>query len=199
LPWESGGDGYGTGILTKAGLLTITGTLADGVAFSASAPVSKEGQWPFYAFAPAGKDTVVGWVSVDDGLTGTNITWSKASGKGLYGAGLTNTLSLVGSPWRAPGKNSSALSLSDPSVVLSGGGLTEDLTVSVAPRNSLTYSATDLNLSINETTGGFTGWFDNPATGKRQTVSGVVLQNLGQASGLFQGTNASGALLLQGQ
>jgi Divergent InlB B-repeat domain len=200
MQWgSSGGDGYGTGTLSPLGVLNVAGTLADGTTFSATAPVSKGGQWPFYSYAPAGNDTVLGWVSVGDGLNGANITWTKTSGKSLYKAGFTNTISLIGSTWEPPTKNSPALSLSDPSIVLSGGGLSGPLTLSVGSQSSLTYGATGVSLTINQLTGSFSGWFDNPATGRKQTVSGVVLQNMGQAYGLFQGTNESGAVSLQSQ
>jgi hypothetical protein len=201
LPWGSaGGDSYGAGTVNKLGVLTIAGALADGAFFSASAPVSQGGQWPFYAYAAAGKDSVLGWVSVSNGLAATNVTWSKAAGKGpLYAAGFTNVLGLVGSPWEAPVKKSSALSLTNPVVTLSGAGLSEPLTNNVALQNYLTYAATNLSLSINASTGSFSGWFDSPGTKKKQTVSGVVMQNSGSACGFFLGTNESGTFLLQDQ
>jgi hypothetical protein len=92
LPWGTGGgDSYAAGSVSKLGVLTMAGALADGSTFSASAPVSQNGQWPFYAYSAAGKDVVLGWVTVSNGLAGTNITWSKAAGKGpLYAAGFTN-------------------------------------------------------------------------------------------------------------
>jgi hypothetical protein len=51
-------------------------------------------------------------------------------------------------------------------------------------------------LSINASSGSFSGWFDSPGTNRRQTLSGVVLQNAGMARGFFQGTNESGARAL---
>jgi hypothetical protein len=200
LAWESGGDGYGAGTVSKQGVLTLAGALADGVSFSASAPVSQDGQWPFYAYAAAGKDSVLGWVSVGNGLTGTNVTWSKPSGKGpLYVAGFTNALQLAGSPWQPPARKSSALILANPVVTLSNGGLPEPLTTGVALQNYLSYTATNLTLNINASSGSFSGWFESPGSKRRQTVSGVVLQNTGSARGFFQGANESGAVLLQDQ
>jgi len=202
LPWvgAGGGDSYGAGTVNGQGVLTLAGTLADGVAFRSSAPVSQNGQWPFYAYAPAGKDTLLGWVTVSNGLAAANITWSKLSSHGhLYSGGFTNPLPLIGSTWHAPPRKSSALTLTDPGVTLSGGGLLDLVTVDVSLQNYLTYIAPNLSLSINESSGTFSGWFDNPGTGRRQTVSGVVLQNRNQAQGFFQGTNESGEVLLLGQ
>jgi len=66
-------------------------------------------------------------------------------------------------------------------------------------QNYLTYAATNLSLSVNSTSGKFSGWFYSPGTKKKVTMTGVVLTNEGVARGYFSGTNASGAVLLQGQ
>jgi len=206
LPWQSGivgapgGDSYAVGTINKQGVLSMAGALADGATFSASAPVSQGGLWPFYVYAASGKDTVLGWVSVGNGLSGTNISWSKLAGKAaLYQAGFNNTLAVEGSRWLAPAAKSSALTLTDPSVVLSGGNLPEPLVGSVTLQNFLTYSGTGLSLSIRPSNGSFSGWFTSPGASSKQTISGVVLQNQGLARGFFSGTNTSGSVLLEGQ
>jgi hypothetical protein len=206
LPLETGpagtpgGDGYGAGTVNKEGVLSMAGTLADGATFSVSAPVSQGGQWPFYVYAAAGHDSVLGWVSVSNGLVGANVSWSKAAGKGpLYAAGFSNVLQLVGSPWQAPAERSAALTLTNPVVILSGGNLPEPLTNPVTLQNSLTFAATNLTLSIHSSDGIFSGWFISPVGGGRQTISGVVLQNEGRALGLFPGAKESGTVLLEGQ
>jgi hypothetical protein len=197
LPWEtgtlgtSGGDSYGVVTVNNTGVLTVGGALADGVAFSGSAPVSKYGVWPFYTYAAAGKDTVLGWVSVgSNGLAGTNVCWSKASG-------FTNVLQLVGSVWQAPGAKSPALSLTNPVVALKGGDLPKALTNAVEISQYLSYAATNVTLTINSSAGSFSGSFVSPGTGRRVTMSGVVLQNQDNARGFYVGTNQSGAVLLQ--
>jgi hypothetical protein len=206
LPWEpgivdtAGGDSYGVGTVNKQGVLSMAGALADGATFSVAAPVSQGGQWPFYVYAASGKDSVLGWVSVNNGLMGANVSWSKAAGKApLYAAGFSNVLQLVGSPWQAPAKQSAALTLTNPAVILSGGNLTEAQTNPVTLQNFLTYAGTNLTLSIHPANGSFSGWFTSPGAAGRQTISGVVLQNDGRARGLFHGTNESGAVLLEGQ
>jgi hypothetical protein len=181
-------------------VLSMAGTLADGATFSVSAPVSQGGQWPFYVYAPSGHDSVLGWVSVSNGLTGTNISWSKAASKGpLYAAGFNNVLQLAGSPWRAPVNKLTALTLTNPVVSLTGGNLPEPVNDLVALQSSLTYAAPNLSLSIRPSNGSFSGWFISPLAAGRQSISGVVLQNESRARGLFSGTNGSGAVLLEGQ
>jgi hypothetical protein len=201
LPWGNnpgfGGDGFGVGTVSPQGVLTVAGTLADGITFSASAPVSQYSQWPFYAYLPEGRDTIFGWVSLLDGLSGSNVLWYKAPAKGLYATGLTNVIQLTGSPWQAPAENTPALDLAAPVVILTGGNLAQSLTNAVSLENNLAFAATNLTLNIKPSSGSFSGWFVDPATGRRDTISGVVLQNRNGAQGLFLGTNASGAVLLE--
>jgi len=206
LPWttgtvgEPGGDSYAVGAVNTQGVLSMAGTLADGATFSVSAPVSLGGQWPFYVYSASGKDSLLGWVTVNNGLSGANISWSKAAGKGpLYAAGFNNVLQLAGSPWKAPARQSAALTLTNPAVSLSGGNLLEPQTSSVALQDFLTYAGTDLSLTIRPANGSFSGWFTSPGAAGRQTISGVVLQNQGRAIGLFPGTAASGTVLLEGR
>jgi hypothetical protein len=199
LPWgtgtvsKPGGDSYGVVTVNTMGVLTAAGALADGTAFSASAPLSKSGQWPFYAYAAAGKDEVVGWVSFGaNGPAGANVCWSKA-------AGFTNDLQLTGSIWQAPAAGTPALNLTSPAVVLTGGDLPGTLTDAVALRQYVSYAATNVSLTINPSAGSFSGWFVNPGTGRKVTMSGVILQNQDSGRGFFLGTNESGAVLLQEQ
>jgi hypothetical protein len=206
LPWETGADGtpggnsYGTGTISKEGVLSMAGALADGATFSVSAPVSQSGRWPFYFYAAAGDDSVLGWVSVNNGLSGANVSWSKAAGKrALYAGGFSNVLQLVGSPWQVPAKRSPALMLTNPTVTLSGGNLPEPLANTVALQNFLTFDGTSLSLTIRPSNGSFSGWFMSPGARSRKTISGVVLQNENRALGSFTGTNESGGVLLEGQ
>jgi hypothetical protein len=162
--------------------------------------VSQSGLWPFYVYAASGKDTVLGWVSVGNGLSGTNISWTKAPGKSsLYAGGFNNALQLEGSIWEAPAKGAPALILANPAVVLSGGNLPEPLTGPVTLQDFLTYAGTGLTLSIHPANGTFSGWFTSPGAADRQSISGVVLQNESRARGFFPGTSASGSVLLEGQ
>jgi len=61
LPWTNGtvatpgGDSYGAGTVSKAGVLTLTGALSDGATFTTTAPVSAGGLWPFYIYSASGR------------------------------------------------------------------------------------------------------------------------------------------------
>jgi hypothetical protein len=208
LPWETGtvatpgGDSYAVGTISKLGVLTLAGALADGATLSASAPVSASGLSPFYFYDNAARDSVLGWVSVSSGgLSSTSVTWSKVAGKGpLYAAGFTNVLQMVGSTWQVPSGGSAVLSLTNPTVVLSGGDLpATPLSLPANSKSSLIFASTNVNLTIKSSSGLFSGWFDHPDTGRRVTISGVVLTDANSARGFFLGTNESGAVLLESQ
>ncbi|HEX4120476.1 MAG TPA: hypothetical protein VH619_07665, partial [Verrucomicrobiae bacterium] len=190
-PGEPGiGDGYGVATVGKMGIVTVAGTLADGVAFSQSAPISKNGQWPFYTYSAAGKDTVVGWVNFSSGvLSGDNVIWTKSANTGrYYPKGFVSVNQIIGSLYQVPAKNTPALSLADPELVLSG-----TTTYPLALQKNLTYTGGNITLTINVTTGVFSGklGLGQPA------VSGVVLQKNSSARGFFLGTSESGEVLLQ--
>ena len=214
-----GGDSYGCLTVSKPGIVSVAGNLADGKAFSQSVPISTNGLWPFYTYV-AGGDCLLGWIAFQNSDSGwiafqssdlrpitigqTNLLWSKASSSKdrYYPAGFTNILNLAGAPYSVPGRNSSGLSLTDPVVILSGGGLVSAETKPVVYNGKLKYSTNNLTLSINPTVGSFTGRFQDPEDGPSIKMDGVVLQNQdgGGGFGFFLGTNGeSGAVLLQSQ
>jgi hypothetical protein len=215
-----GGDSYGCLTVSKPGIVSVAGNLADGKAFSQSVPISTNGLWPFYTYVAGGGDCLLGWIAFQNSDSGwiafqssdlrpitigqTNLLWSKASSSKdrYYPAGFTNILNLAGSPYSVPGRNSSGLSLTDPVVILSGGGLVSAVTKPVVYNGKLKYSTNNLTLSINPTVGSFTGRFQDPEDGPSIKMDGVVLQNQdgGGGFGFFLGTNGeSGAVLLQSQ
>ncbi len=214
-----GGDSYGCLTVSKLGILSVAGKLADGNVFSQSVPISQDGLWPFYTYVAGGGDFLLGWIAFQNSDSGwiafqssdlrpitmgqTNLLWSKVSSSKdrYYPAGFTNILNLAGSPYSIPGRNSSGLSLTDPVVILSGGGLVA-VTNPVVYNGKLKYSTNNLTLSINATVGSFTGRFQDPGDGPSIKLDGVVLQNQdgGGGFGFFLGTNGeSGAVLLQSQ
>jgi hypothetical protein len=197
------GDSYASVSVTAAGNVNLVGNLADGTAISQAVPVSQAGQWPFYSYAAGGQDTVLGWVAFatnDGGLSG-NINWIKAEGAPhYYSGGFVLPQVLSGTRYTPPASHSSALSLTNGVLILSGGNLAQDLTNSVASQNGLTYASADgsVILKINSAKGGFTGSFVWPGTHRTTPIGGVLLQSDGIAEGFFLGTNQSGAVLLQG-
>ncbi len=203
LPWNAtmplAGDSYATVTVLGSGILSAVGGLADGSTFNQTVPVSKEGSWPLFAVSTA-KDVILGWVSVTtNGPVSTNLLWSKGANKGLYSEGFTNEqVQLIGSPYKAADL---PLDLADPAVFLSGGGLTMILTnpVVLEHKSKTSYVSANVTLQIQAASGSFGGWFTN--NGKRESMSGVILQNTNSACGYFLGKDASesGEVLLQSQ
>ncbi len=99
-----GGDGYalitnyaGTAKNPAAATAKITGALADGTAFSQTAPVSQTGFVPIYANLYSGKGLLLGWINLDltntDAVGVSGLTWiHPARSTGLYQKGFTNVL-----------------------------------------------------------------------------------------------------------
>jgi hypothetical protein len=155
-----------------------------------------------------GKDFIMGWIPFQTSDFGpatigsTNLYWGKgASSKNTaYSAGFTNEFGLQGSPYTVPGKNFSGLTLANPTAILSGGNLSETLTNSLAYNGKVTYSSTNLTISIDAAKGDFTGRLVNPNGGPSIKLTGAVLQNQDDAFGFFLGPNfETGAVLLKSQ
>jgi hypothetical protein len=213
------GDSYGCVTVSKLGVLSVAGMLADGNSYSQSVPISSDGLWPFYTYVAGGGDVLFGWIAFQSSDSGwialqssdaeapaieqTNVWWSKvSSAKDIYyPAGFTNIFNVAGSPYFVPGKNSSGLTLTNPVVILSGGGLIAT-TNPVAYNGKLAYTNSDLTLSINATTGSFTGRLQYPGNGASIKMDGAVLQSSdgGEGFGFFLGINdETGLVLLQSQ
>ncbi len=197
------GNSYGTVIVTDAGNLTLSGNLADGTPLAQAAPVSKGGQWPLYSYGAGGQDYLLGWIAFDakgSGFSG-NVSWIKAAGKTRYYAGgFSFQRELSGVSYTAPAVHSPALGITNATLILSGGNLSENVTNTVALQRGLIYSDNNgsVILNINPATGAFNGSFVWPDTHKTTPIGGVVLQSDGGAGGFFLGTNQGGSVLLQG-
>ena len=84
--------------LTGSGTITAAGKLADGSSFSQSTQLSKDGQWPFFAFAPGGSDVLLGWLNfADEGSLAGDVVWMKpAQPGGKYPGAFSVTVPAVG-------------------------------------------------------------------------------------------------------
>jgi hypothetical protein len=132
--------------------------------------------------------------------------WFKpAATKGFFAGGFTTNVTLVGSKYVAPAKNSPMLILSNITgnvmLTLGGGNLGSALSnsVTVATNNTVTILAggvTNLTLKLVPKSGAFTGGFTHPVTHKTAKFNGVVLQLQDFGAGLFTGTNETGYVAL---
>jgi uncharacterized repeat protein (TIGR03803 family) len=204
------GDGYGL-LTNHAGVVTLSGALADGTSYNQTVPVSRAGSLPVYAVlytdtAHPDPGLLLGWINVTNlqAATPSNaLTWIKkpSASPALYTNGFTNILSSQGSLWTNPPAKASAISLTNGQLVISNIGLLLTFTnvfvgnntltnLSVLPTNSLTGS-------INPKTGLLTFTFDNGDGNAANRATGTILQNTTNAGGFFLTLTNAGSFNLQ--
>jgi len=198
------GDGYGTLHVGADGLGTLSGTLADGTAFSHTAWLTAEGDWPLYVSLYAGKGAVVSWMTftnqVSSDINGA-VVWIKQANPAAaqYPAGFTNDTKAVGSLYVAPTGANKAVNLSSASVSFTGGNLTADFSNMVSVNTGsqvVNLSPNALTLTISPTLGSFTGQVAEPVTGVVHPFSGVVLQKQNAGFGFLPGATRSSLVTL---
>lgn len=198
-----GGDGYGAFTVDQLGTIRYAGTMADGTSFSQQTTLSKDGLWPFFGSLYSSKGVVIGWIAFtnSNGTLGGNLTWIRpAARSAYYPAGFNVQSAAIGSFYTPPAPHGAVLDLNAATVTLTGGNLTDPLSipVNVAPTTVVSDGSTTnkLRLVMDPRTGLMQGSFVIPPRTTR-TVRGVVLQNQSQARGFFLGPSQSGEMLLQ--
>ena len=205
-PLLPSGNGYATLTVSKAGLASLSGALADGKTFTASATIARDGTFPLYVPLYSGKGSIASRVAFRDSgvadLDGT-FHWSKplrALDK-YYPQAFETDAPIVGSRYAAPvagqtvvvvsaGLNNSELQL--------GAGNLEPAVVQPAtltPKNTVAVAAPALKLlklTIVPSTGRFSGSFTHPLTKTTSTIGGVIFQRQNAGFGFFMGKNESG-------
>ncbi|MGD0016199.1 MAG: NHL repeat-containing protein [Verrucomicrobiia bacterium] len=200
------GYGYGTLSIATTGSGKLSGVLGDGTKFKATIPISKFGTGPLYGALYGKKGSCVAWLNFTNNSIEATAYWFKpAATKGFFAGGFTTNVTLVGSKYVAPAKNSPMLILSNITgnvmLTLGGGNLGSALSnsVTVATNNTVTILAggvTNLTLKLVPKSGAFTGGFTHPVTHKTAKFNGVVLQLQDFGAGLFTGTNETGYVAL---
>ncbi len=211
----AGGDSFASVVVTKAGRVQMSGSLADGTSISQSAPISKNGRWPLYLPLYGGKGLLYSWVLVTPANTDTNsitnsassdlsgdLTWIKPPlpRAKVYPEGFANQTAVTGSTYTPPPRGGQILSFSgNSSLTLAGGGLdqtiTNQFTVGLLD-HVVNQSGNPLSLFFTPANGRFNGSVVNPATKKRVVFKGVVLQSQNAASGYFLDGNQSGEAVI---
>ncbi len=204
-PDSSGPAGYGYGTMTvsSAGLVQLTGTLADGTKLSQKSALSKDGLWPLYSSIYGGAGAVISWMQFNTNIPESDLSgqfvWIKPAGLSSksFPGGFTNSVQAVGSlftPAAGP-----LLSLTNLDLVFSGGG------VQVPFTNAFTLDAQNrvkpapgsrLKLTFSPSSGLFTGSTVNPETGQSLSFQGVVYEKAANGAGLFLTPDQSGQVYL---
>ncbi len=210
---EQKGSGYGTVVVSSAGVARIKGALADGTAFSYGASLLKDSEWPVYVPLYKNKGTLAGLVQFGAGETGGETLegtteWFKPSGLSgnkLYPDGLRVELEVVGAKYRVPKKGLPPLDLNvgpDMGMITwSDGNLaapfSKTLSVSKAGKISVSNAGAErVKLQINTGVGTFSGSFFDLSVRKTRRFSGAILQEQGVAEGFFVGDTAAGTVKL---
>ena len=199
------GDGYAGALVNTQGLALVSGKLADGAAFLASAYVSKKGQWPLYLPLYAGKGSVLGWLTFanrpDDDLNGL-VSWIKPpiAGAQYYPGGFSLESLVIGSAYLKPmGATNHIVKLDDAHLAFVGGNLTANFTNSITLGNFSQVSNNSTNgllLTFNLANGRFSGQVRNPLTRDVRSFGGVVLQKRDEGYGSLFGTNQTSRVIL---
>lgn len=199
------GDGFALLTVSKTGAAKISGTLADGRAFTSSATVSKAGRLPIYAALLGGTGSLAGNAIIGGHaavLTGSAL-WTKPQRDDdrYFPDPFATTIRISGSRYVAPAAGVPALTVatadSNSTLALTAGDL--DNTVQPATllaTDRVTIAAPQLpklTLNIARKTGRLTGSFVHPATGALSRIAGVVLQSENAAHGFFLGESEGGA------
>jgi hypothetical protein len=202
---EPAGDSYGTLTVGKNGAISFRGMLADGTKVTQRVPVSKYGQWPLCASLPGGQGVLWSWLTFTNASNlGGTVAWTKLPVKTpYYPAGFSLAAEALGARYFPPGKGTNVLGLTtstDLTLTLEGDGLVEGITngITLGANSRVTpVSGPKLSLTFTPSTGGFRGSVVNPATSKRVSFGGVLLQGQGFGSGFFLGTNECGEVRLE--
>lgn len=213
-------QGYGIGLLrvTKKGIATISGTLADGTKFSYSNSLSKANRWPFYLRLAKGTGSVSGPVDFSEtpnvsDLDGLDLHWFKPAGGTRYTLGWLSGINvdLVGSKFVHPPRSANQSILPSLPAVGAAGNAQVEITdgnvpapgivkaVNIQPNDKvqiITPAVDQLKVTLLPT-GSVTGSFIHPVTKKKTRINGVIFQKQSLGFGFFVDPTEGGALVIR--
>ena len=208
VPW---GDGIGTAMVDRTGMIHAKGVLQDGTPFSqtishAEVGIGSAGLSAFWEiFVPLKNNgQILGYAFLSDGpdrnVSGS-VHWIKPGKPGsIYPAGYTNNFSVIGSTYTAPPKGTPVVGWTPAIFEMKEGNLSDPInpTAALNTNNIFTFSpnSNNLVLSIVRTNGNLKGTFYHPAKKANAVINGVYLEKQSIIRGFFLGTNESGSVHL---
>jgi hypothetical protein len=215
-------QGHGVGRLTvsRSGVATLSGYLADGTSIRCSSPLSKSNTWPLFVPLVRGKGSISGWITFADGegisdLAGMGLHWYRpAATGGRYAAGWASGIEadLLGTKYTMPPKTEKRSVLpglpaadtdGNAELTLSGRSLPAPGTTRAAFNISESNVATPLaasagytTMKITASTGYIRGTYIDPVTGHKSLGKAVILQKQQRAAGYLLMPTDSAALTL---
>jgi hypothetical protein len=198
------GDSYGTLVVDRAGRIQWAGLLADGTKVTQTALLSQTGQWPLCAALYRGRGFIMGWLAIGASMTNDltgDLIWMRPSigSASSWPDGFIVDQTASGFRYVPPTMGSNVLALSSAVVLLTGGGLEQNLTnrFSMKTHNRiLDSSLNDLKLCFSPSTGLFRGSVLLPNSAKILPFSGAVFQSQNIGCGFFLHAGQSGKVLL---
>ena len=207
LPGQDGditspaGHGYGSALIDRAGNLLLSGRSGDGQTLDQSVPLSRSGEWPLYVPLYRGKGSILSWLTLTNDQTAPVkglLSWIKSpsTATAFYQAGFSNELTVVGSAY-VGSTTDRVIRMDEGAVIATDGNLPYAVTniVRLTPTSTISVTAgTGFTMTLDRTTGRFTGSFRIPGTSTSRTFYGTLLQNANEGCGYFLGTDQSGQI-----
>jgi uncharacterized delta-60 repeat protein len=193
------GYGFMNISVAASGSVVLTGALADGTPVAEVTPLGSNGEIPFY-FAFNGGATF-GWLTLtpngssDTDVQGT-LHWEKSLRTNLL---FSVDRPVMGSVYHAPHAGTPVLALSNPTLQVDGGPLTNPLSDSftIDSHNRIVFATPNSNrftLGIVAANGRFAGVFTDPTTRRPGVYQGVVLQKQNVGAGFFLSNRQAGGV-----
>ena len=208
-PGVPDGDGFARMSVSAAGSVSISGVLADGVAFSSRAKVLAGDVVPFCVKLFGGKGTLAGVVSWEsqNQIVGGPLWCRPAMRSLLFPAGFGTDLSLRGALYTPPARGTRQLFFFDTednaqvSLVDETLGVFElTATLTTANKMEVLLPNTDqLKVQLSPGSGLFSGSFLHPMLNRRVTFKGAVVQAELLGGGFFLTSNRAGRVSISGQ
>ncbi len=197
------GDSFGTLTVSRNGVITFLGSLADNTPITLSVPISNNGEWPLYVSLNSGNGSIESWIAVTNApdleLTGLT-SWIKPANalSKYYPLGFTNETVALGSIYY-PATTNRAIALTNGTVLFGGNGFISPFTNDVflsATNRVFNLSSNKLTVIIANVNGTFGGLATPPGSTANRAYKGVLLQNQNLGRGYSLGTNQSGPVFL---
>jgi hypothetical protein len=204
------GHSAGYARISKGGLAYVAASLADGSYITQSAPLSRDGAWPFYVTPYMGGGLLLAWLNVNT-QPGTNLdltgltSWIRSPGRGgpFFSNGFTNECQTAGSIYVRPsGGDDHIVHGNSAKLKFSKGNIPAEFSnnVGLGRFNSVTNESNNrLSLAFSLNTGLFNGWVADPNNSQYLYFKGAVLQKLDSGYGMILGTGQSSQVEFRGQ
>jgi hypothetical protein len=186
-----GGDSYGTAVVSSAGKLKLSGSLADATKLSQSAVVSASGQWPLYVSLYGGQGQLLGWLTLTNSSVSGKVNWIKSpiSNAKAYPGGFNFDSQVMGSIYNPAA--TPLFNFNPGLLILTGGNLGSSVT-NVLTVNGNSAAGANASLNLSAAKGTFKGSVVIPPGKPKVPFNGVFLQNQNVGSGYFLGGGESG-------